>query len=69
MFRKTTVFQRLTLIKCYKSYRALTTSLIHFKPMFHIYTPYIPCKNQKTFQISNAFFGWVGGRYGNETQA
>ena len=32
--------------------------LTHFKPMFHFYTPYTPCKNQKTeleLWISDSF--------------
>ena len=48
---------------------ASTAGLIHFKPMFHFNTPYTPCKNHKTFKISDALLGWVGVRYGNEALA
>ena len=45
------------------SYRAPTTDLTRFKPMFHFYTLYTHCKNKKTFELLMLPFGeWVGDR-------
>ena len=53
------------LINAMNSYRAPTTDITHFKPIFHFYTPYTPCKNQKTFDILLLFWGsgWEAGKW------
>ena len=47
------------------SYRTPTTDLTHFKPIFHFYTLYTPCKNQKTFEFLMLFWGsgWEVGKW------
>ena len=46
------------------SYRAPTTDITHFKPMFHFDTPYTPCKNKNTFEFLMLFLGsgWEVGK-------